>query len=155
MKHWIKRSLITLAGVTVVLGSLTACGDRSERQHGQWSDERVAEVRGKAVTRISNKLELDAAQKQKLELLADEALAARKAMRASSGDPRQELGSIIAGDKFDRSKAQQWVGKNTDTLQQQSPKLIEAMGNFYDSLNADQQKQVRAMLDKRKGWFRG
>jgi periplasmic protein CpxP/Spy len=96
MKHWIKRSLITLAGVTVVLGGLSACGSRSEHSHG-WSDERVAEVRGKAVTRISNKLELDAPQKQKLELLADEALAARKAMRASSGDPRQELSSIGSG----------------------------------------------------------
>lgn len=152
MKTWIQHSLIVLTGVTVVLGSLTACGSRHDHAHG-WSEERITEVRGKAVTRISQKLALDATQKQKLELLADEALAARKAMRGTNADPREALKTIIAGEKFDRTKAQQLVTEKTGAAQQQSPKLIEAMANFYDSLNAEQQQQVRALLDKRKGWF--
>ena len=69
-----------------------------------WSDERVTEMRGKAVEKISDKLELNAGQKAKLGVLADEMIASRKAMRGESADPRTDMQALIAGDKFDRSQ---------------------------------------------------
>ena len=70
MKTWIKRTLIGLTTATVVLGGLTACGSRGDHARG-WSEERVTEMRGKAIERISSKLELNAEQKQKLGVLAE------------------------------------------------------------------------------------
>ena len=81
MKPWLKKSLIAVFGASIVLGGLTACGSRGDHARG-WSDERVTEMRGKAIERISGKLELNEAQKQKLGLLADELIAQRKAWRA-------------------------------------------------------------------------
>ncbi|HEX5783386.1 MAG TPA: hypothetical protein VFY35_01555, partial [Burkholderiaceae bacterium] len=86
MKPWIKRSLIGLTSITVVLGGLTACGSHQDHARG-WSDERVAEMRGKVIDKITDKLELTAPQKQKLGVLADEMIASRKAIKGGSTDP--------------------------------------------------------------------
>jgi protein CpxP len=153
MKPWIKRSLIALTSATVVIGGLTACGTRGDHARG-WSDERVTEMRGKAVEKISSKLELNAGQKAKLEVLADEMIASRKAMRGESGDVRTDIQALIAGDKFDRSKAQQMLDQKTRVLQGSGPKVLAAFGDFYDSLNPEQQKQVRERLERRgHGWW--
>ena len=153
MKPWIKRSLIALTSATVVIGGLTACGTRGDHARG-WSDERVTEMRGKAVEKISSKLELNAGQKAKLEVLVDEMIASRKAMRGESGDVRTDIQALIAGDKFDRSKAQQMLDQKTRVLQGSGPKVLAAFGDFYDSLNPEQQKQVRERLERRgHGWW--
>ncbi|MBI2744309.1 MAG: Spy/CpxP family protein refolding chaperone [Burkholderiales bacterium] len=153
MKPWIKRSLIALTSATVVFGGLSACSSRGDHARG-WSDERVTEARGKMVEKISDKLELNAGQKAKLEVLADEMIASRKAMRGESGDVRNELQALIAADKFDRTKAQQMLDQKTQALQGSGPKVLAAFGDFYDSLNPEQQKQVRERLERRgHGWW--
>ncbi len=153
MKPWIKRSLIAFTSATVVIGGLTACGSRGDHARG-WSDERVTEMRGKAVEKISGKLELNAGQKAKLEALADEMIASRKAMRGESGDVRADLQALIAGEKFDRSKAQQMLDQKTQAIQASGPRILAAFGDFYDSLNPEQQKQVRERMERRgHGWW--
>lgn len=156
MKTWIKRSLIGLATATVVLGGLTACGTRGDYARG-WSDERITEMRGKAVEKISDKLALNGVQKQKLGVLADEMIASRKALKGGSADPRAELKALIAGDKFDRTQAQILLDQKTQAVQGHGPKVLAAFGDFYDSLTPEQQQQVRDKLDKRGhgGWGRG
>ena len=154
MKTWIKRSLIGLAGAGIVLGSLTACGHRA--YHG-WRDAtpaQAAEWRGKMVDRVAGKLDLNAEQKTKLGTLAEKMHAQRQALRGS-GDARAELQSLVAGDKFDRAKAQALVQQKTEAVRSGSPDVIAAMGDFYDSLNSAQQQQVREFMQRRRGWHRG
>lgn len=140
MKTWIKRTLIAAATATLLLGGLAACGAHSHR--GPWTDEKVAEMRGKAVERLSDKLELNAAQKAGLERVADTLLAQRKALRGNT-EPRAELQSLIAGASFDRAKALSLLQEKTATVQSQGPQLVLAMADFYDSLNPAQQQQLR------------
>lgn len=153
MKPWIKKSLIAVFGASIVLGGLTACGSRGDHAGG-WSDERVTEMRGKALDRVSDKLELNDAQKQKLGVLADELIAQRKAWRAQGSDPRAEVKALMANEKFDRSGAQGLLERRTQQVQGAGPKVIAAFGDFYDSLNPTQQQQVRERLNKRgHGWW--
>ncbi len=152
MKPWIKRTLIGLMATTVVLGGLTACGARGDHARG-WSDERITEVRGKAIEKISSKLDLNAEQKAKLGVLADQMIASRKALRGNS-DPRTELQALVAGDRFDRSKAQQLLDQKLQAAQGNGPQMLSAFGDFYDSLNPEQQQQVREKLERRgHGWW--
>ena len=153
MKSWIKKSLIGLASVTVLLGGLTACGGRGHHGEG-WSAERVSEVRAKVVDKISGKLALDQAQKQKLGVLADQIIASRSAFRGDAADPRADFKALIAGEKFDRAAAQTMLEKKTEAIQGNAPQTINALADFYDSLNPEQQKQVREKLEKRgHGWW--
>lgn len=153
MKTWIKRSLIGLTTVTVALGGLTACGSRGDHARG-WSDDRITEMRGKVIEKVTSKLDLNEIQKQKLGVLTDEMLAARKAVKGDTTDPRADLKALIAADKFDRTKAQTLLDQKTQAVQGNGPKVLAAFGDFFDSLTPEQQKQVRDKLDKRgHGWW--
>ncbi len=152
MKTWLKRTLIGLSAVTVLLGGLAACGHRGDHARG-WSDERITDVRGKVIDKVSSKLDLNADQKAKLGVLADQMIASRKAFRGDS-DPRTEIQALIAGDGFDRSKAQQLLDQKLQAAQGNGPQILSAFGDFYDSLNPEQQKQVRERLERRgHGWW--
>ena len=152
MKTWIKRTLVGIFGASILIGGLTAC---SRGHHAEWSPERVTEMRGKVIERVSSKLELNEAQKQKLGVLADEMIASRTALRGKEADPRAEMKAMISGVKFDRTRAQTMLEQKTQVVQGNGPKLIAAMADFYDSLNPEQQKQVRDRLEHRGGWGRG
>lgn len=157
MKSWIKRTLIATAGAAVLAGGLSACGHHGPQQRGGWSDERVVEMRGRAVERIAGRLELNAEQKAKLEVLADAMMAQRKALRGEGADPRAQIKALVAGEKFDRAGAQSLLEQKTRAVQGQAPKVIDAMADFYDSLTPQQQAKVRERLEKggRHGWGRG
>lgn len=150
MNRWMKRTLAGLLGTAVLVGGLSAC---SRSHYGHWSDEGVTEVRAKVVSKISRKLELNAAQQLKLDDLANEIVAQRNAFRGEGPDTQTHLAALIQGDKFDRTRAQALLDQKTQAIQGNAPQVLAALGDFYDSLNAEQQKEVRALQDKRRGWF--
>lgn len=151
MRPWIKRTLFGLFGASLVLG-VAACGHRHD---GGWqaSAEDQAKFRGKMIERVSGKLDLDAAQKAKLGVLADK-LQEQRAALAAGGNPRAEVQALVAGEKFDRTKAQALVAGKTAAVNSKSPEVIAAMGDFYDSLKPEQQTRVREFMQKRHGWWR-
>ncbi len=154
MRSWIKKSLIGLFGASVVLGGLTACGHQRHGPGMHASAEDSARWRAKMVERASDKLDLNAEQKGRLTVLADKLHAQRMALRGST-DPRAEVQSLVAGEKFDRTRAQALVGEKTAVLNGGSPEVIAAMADFYDSLNPQQQQKVRDFMGKRGRWQRG
>lgn len=152
MKPWIKKTLIAFFGATIALGGLTACSS-GYHHRGPMSADKMAEVRGKVVQRVSSKLDLNDAQKQRLNVLADAIQAQRAAWMGSAKDPRAEMQKIVSGGKFDRARAQALVEEKTRAVQAGSPEVINALADFYDSLNADQQQKVRDMMQQRRGWM--
>jgi periplasmic protein CpxP/Spy len=113
----------------------------------------ATEMRGKVVDKISSHLVLNDAQKQKLGVLADEVIASRTAFRGKDADPRAEFKAMVSGEKFDRTRAQALLEQKTQVVQGNGPKMITAMADFYDSLNPEQQKQVREKMERRGGWW--
>ena len=154
MKSWIKRTLFGVLGATLLVGGLSACSGGPGMRHGQMDGQSMTETRGKMLERMGSKLTLDAAQKQKLEKLADTMQVQRKALMGDSANPRAAMQALVAGDKFDRTGAQTLVDSKVRAVQAGSPEMIAAMADFYDSLRPDQQAQVREMMNKRRGWMR-
>ena len=161
MKLWNKRVALALFTGTLLVGSLSACahrpdgGMRSGAEGGMRnSPEEMAKFRAKMVDRISSQLELNADQKTRLNTLADKLQEQRVAMRGKSPEPRTEMQALIAGDKFDRAKAQAMVGEKTSAITTKSPEVITALGDFYDSLNTTQQQKVREFAKRGhgRGW---
>ena len=152
MKPWIKRTLFGLFGVSLLVGGLTACGHR-HGYGGNATPEQAAEFRGKMVERVSSKLDLDAAQKQKLTVLGDKLHEQRLAMMGASKDPRADIKALVAGATFDKTRAQALVTEKTAAVTGKSPEVIAALADFYDSLNPAQQQKVREFMDKRGRWY--
>jgi periplasmic protein CpxP/Spy len=152
MKTWIRRTLIALASVAVIGGGLAACGHRDHHDsYGKASAEDVAKWRGKFIDRASRELTLDETQKQSLGLLFDKMNEQRTALMASPAAPRELMGQLIAGERFDRSKATALVEEKTGAIRSRSPEVISAMADFYDGLRPEQQAKVREFLARRGG----
>lgn len=156
MKTWIKRTLIGLFGAGIVVGGLTACGGYG---HGYGphtfatSEEDAARLKARMVERVGKHLDLNEPQKQLLGTLGDRLRDQRMALVGTTTDPRAQLKAIVAGTKFDRSKAQALVEEKVSALNTRSPAVLSAMADFYDSLTPEQQQKLRGHLEGRRGWF--
>ena len=154
MKPWIKKTLIGLFGAIILVGGLSAYGHRYGGHDGwQASAEDSAKWRERAIDKVGKKLALDDAQKQRLGTLFDKLREQRDALIGATTNPRAEFAALIAGDKFDRTRAQALVQEKTAALRDKSPEVIAAMAEFYDGLNAEQQQKAREFLNKRRGHF--
>ena len=149
MKHWIKRTLATALGATLVIGSLTAC---SSTRHGNMSEADMAAKHIKMVDYAGKKLDLNDAQKQLLGVLANKLREQRTALMGKTTNPRAELQSLVAGPTLDKAKAQAMVDEKTSALRIKSPEIIAAAADFYDSLKPTQQQQVRDLMQRRRSW---
>jgi protein CpxP len=155
MRTWIKRTLIGLFGTSILLGGLAACGHRHQGWGGaQVSAEDAAEWRERVLQRAAKELQLDGTQQQRLGTVFDTLREQRNALVGSTPDPRAELRTLIAGERFDSTRAQALVEQKVDALRGGSPQTIAALAAFYDGLNPQQQQKLRDFIDKRGrgGW---
>ncbi len=153
MKTWIKRTLYGVFGATLVAGGLSACGYRHEGPHGMRMDaQESAEWRGKMTERVASKLELNAEQKKRLTVLADKLHEQRVALVGKTTDPRAEFQALVAGEKFDKTRAQALIAEKTAALNTKSPEVLAAAADFYDNLTPAQQLKVREFMQGRRGW---
>ncbi len=153
MKPWIKRSLFGFAGAALVAGSLGGC---AAHRMGWGGDP--ASFRARMVERVGSKLDLDATQKQKFDVLARKLQAQRAAMRdaGGAGGTRSQLQSLFAGARLDRAAANQLLDDKIAALRSGSPEVIAAAADFFDSLNPAQQQKVREFMDRGgRKWGRG
>lgn len=143
MKPWIRRALFGLFGGALVAGSIAGCAGH---RHG-WGTADSTEFRAKMVERVGSKLDLDATQKQKLDVLAQKLQAQRQAMRGA-GDPRAQFKALFAGDRLDQAAATKLVEEKTAAVRNGSPEVIAAAADFFDHLNPAQQQKVREFMDR-------
>ena len=114
----------------------------------------MAELKLKVVEKAGRQLELDSAQKAKLSALADSLQAQRSALLPAGHNTRAELQALMSGTTFDRSKATALVDGKLNAVKTQSPAVVAAMGDFYDSLKPAQQTRLREMMDRGEGFGR-
>lgn len=155
MKTWIKRGLLGLGAAALLVGGLAACGHRGHHPGwGQMGAAEQTEWRERMVSRAADKLDLDSGQKAKLNALAEAMAAQRLALVPSGTHPRDEFSALLAGTRLDRVKAQGLVDSKIAAVQAQSPQVVAAAGDFYDSLKPDQQQKLRDFLSRGRGRHR-
>lgn len=154
MKPWIKRSLIGAGGIAVLCAGLATWAYNSPYGHGWrhgWhamSEQDAAEIRARVIERVADRLDLDAAQKARLQPLADALREQRLALLARGTHPRTEIEPLIAGNTFDRVAAQRLLQAKVEAVNSKSPAVMAAFGDFYDSLRPDQQAKLRDLLNR-------
>jgi len=151
MSHWIRRTLLGVFGAGIAVGGLAACGHwrGHEGPHGAAHEARWSE---RMVDRLARRLDLDAAQKARLEVLATR-LREQRASIVGATDPRGQVQALVAGERFDRAAAQALLQDKMAAVQARSPEVIAALADFYDSLRPEQQARVREHLQERRRWW--
>jgi len=151
MKTWLKRTLVGAAVSTALLGTVAAWSQGTGFHHGPPSPEQIAQHEATMLAHVGKKLSLDANQAAKLKALADLAIADHAP--AAGTDPHAKMAALIAGNTFDRAGAQALANQHVAKIQADSPGLINAFGDFFDSLNATQQQQLREFAAHHHGLF--
>jgi Spy/CpxP family protein refolding chaperone len=147
MDTWLKRTLIGIAAALALGGSIAAYSQAESHWHGgPPSAEDMAAHEAGMLAHIGKALDLDAAQKVKLQSLADLLHKDHEAMMSS--DHHAKMAALIAGNTFDRAGAQALVDDKLAAIKSNAPALIGAAGDFYDSLRADQQQKVRDFMSQ-------
>jgi Spy/CpxP family protein refolding chaperone len=151
IKTWLQRTLVGVAVSSALLGGLAYAQDGGFH-HGPPTAEQMAQHEARMLAHVGKKLNLDAGQAAKLKTLAD-LFMAQHAPTAAGADPHAAMTALIAGNTFDRAGATQLMNQHIAKMQANGPALINAMGDFYDSLNATQQQQVRELAAHHHGFF--
>jgi Spy/CpxP family protein refolding chaperone len=144
-KSWARRGLMAVLGGAVLFGTLSAYG-HAPCHGGPMSEADMTRLSERLVERASSKLSLDAAQQSKLKALAEVLQQQRLALKGSPTSPHEALQGLMAGAQFDRSGAQTLVDAKLATLHSGAPAVIQALADFFDSLQPAQQTQLRELL---------
>ncbi len=151
-KTWLKRTLAGVAVSSALLGSVAAFSQDAGFHHGPPTAEQMAQHEAMMLTHIGKRLNLDATQAAKLKTLAD-LFMAQHTPPAAGADPHTAMKALIAGNTFDRAGATQLMNQHVAKMQANGPAIINATGDFFDSLNATQQQQVRDLAAHHHGFF--
>jgi periplasmic protein CpxP/Spy len=152
MKSLIKKSGFALVCASALVFGAAGCSHHSgPRQMGEAG---TTDFRTKMVDRVASRLDLNETQKQKFNVLATKMQEQRSSLMGSNQDPRTQAKAVIAGNTFDKAKAQALVDEKTLSIKNKSPETIAAAADFFDSLNPTQQQQVRDFMNRARGWHR-
>ncbi|MCW8824799.1 MAG: Spy/CpxP family protein refolding chaperone [Gammaproteobacteria bacterium] len=139
MKRLTKFSLIG-AGALAMVTAISGCSHfKSPEDRAQWM-----------VDKVSSKLELTEVQQVKLKALSDEMLSTRKEMKLKFGDSREQVMALLDQPTLDQDKAIDIVKSHTKMVDDKAPVMVAAFADFYDSLDAEQQAEVREFMQKHK-----
>lgn len=135
-----KKIIFSLLGIFTLAGSAVyAFGG-----HGHNPEKRAEHI----VEKISKKLALNDVQKAKLVEAKEVILAARKDMHSSKNGMHKNLTDVLSGDTLDREKVLSLINAKTNAVESKAPVIINAVANFYDSLDQEQQAKIRNKVEK-------
>lgn len=135
-----KRTIIYITGGALLIGAVVACN------HGMHYG--TAEERGEwMLQKVSKELELNEIQQSRLAEVKDEFLGIRSTMRSDREQTRADVLAMLQQPTLDRDKANAIIGQHLETLNSRTPVIIDAIGNFYDSLDDAQRAELRAFIE--------
>ena len=134
-----KRIIIFVIGGTLLTATVVACN------HGMHFG--TAEERGEWMAqKVSKELELNARQQDTLAELKDEFLSLRKELRDDRLQLKTDVLAMLQQPTLDRDKANAIVNGQLATINARSPVIIDAIANFYESLDDAQRSELREFI---------
>lgn len=145
-----KRSTKIISAVVLTIGVAGGATAYAKNKFGN-PEKRATHM----VNYISDELSLDATQEQNLVALKDQLLVAKNLMTEQWGNTRDEVDGLLAADTFDQALALEMISSRTQTIDTIAPETVAALGQFLDSLDAEQKADVIEFLNRRGHGHRG
>ncbi len=112
-------------------------------------DERADYISNK----ISNKLDLQKHQEQKLDALKKQLLALINQVRQNKQQSKEQVLALMSGEQLDRDGASRLLKEKINQMNQDGSPLITAFADFYDSLDAKQQQLIKDRMRSHHSHF--
>lgn len=144
--YTMKRSTKIITAIALTFG--IAGGAIAYGKH-TWGNP---ETRAKhMVSYVSEELNLDAQQNQKLEAFKDQLLETGQRVRSEMKPMHGDISKLIAAETFDQTKALELLNSKTTMMNENAPEVLAAMGDFLDSLNAEQKAEIVEFIQHKRG----
>jgi Spy/CpxP family protein refolding chaperone len=137
-----KRAIIIITSGVLLIGGVAAC---KHKMHSASAEERGEWV----VDKVSKELELNDSQRIKLVEVKDQFIAVRKSMRSDREEARKEVLAMLKQPTMDREKVNAMVNQKIAIVSEKSPSIIDAIGNFYDSLDDSQRAELSEFIEEK------
>ena len=137
-----KRTIVIITAGTLLIGGVAAC---KHKMHSASAEERGEWV----VDKVSKELELNDSQRIKLVEVKDQFIAVRKSMRSDREEVRKEVLAMLKQPTMDREKVNAMVNQKIAMVSEKSPSIIDAIGNFYDSLDDSQRAELSEFIEEK------
>ena len=137
-----KRTIVIITAGTLLIGGVAAC---KHKMHSASAEERGEWV----VDKVSKELELNDSQRIKLVEVKDQFIAVRKSMRSDREEARKEVLAMLKQPTMDREKVNTMVNQKIAIVSEKSPSIIDAIGNFYDSLDDSQRAELSEFIEEK------
>jgi len=138
----------TLIGVTVFITLaliLAACShSRFAGYHGASPEKRVEWIK----KHISDELNLDTAQNEKLAALAADLLECRQKMKPVREQGRLELAALVKAEKLDRNDLEQLVDKKRVHVEEMIDVVMDHAVEFHQMLTPEQRSLLAEKIEK-------
>lgn len=141
MKKLSKGIIVLAVSGTVIAGSVLAYAHK--RGH---SFEHRAEW---VVAMVSDELELNEPQIAKLNALKEELLKTGEKFHQQHENTHEELLAMLNDSQLDRVKALNIIENKTRLVNQYAPAVVNALGDFYDSLSEEQHAALREHIEEK------
>ncbi len=142
-KHKMKRHT---KAVLVVLVLVSAAGGAAYHFLGGGPAARADRV----VARISDRLDLDANQRGRLDLLKSEVMALRAEARAGRADVLDQLVEVLLAPTLDQAELLDMLEQRTRTVRDRAPAVVETLAAFTDSLTPVQKSEIGELIASRR-----
>ncbi len=131
-----KRTIIYMTGIALLTTSIVACNRSTPAERGE-----------RMVEKVTEELELTATQQDRLSEVKNEFLDMRKTMQSNREQTKTDIQALLKQPTLDRNKANSIVNQHIETIHSRSPAIIDAIGNFYDSLDDTQRAELREFIE--------
>lgn len=129
-----------MAGGALLVTGVIACNHGmhfgSPEERGEWM-----------VQKVTKELKLNETQESMLVDVKDVFLDTRKATRGNREQHSADVMAMLNQQAFDRDKANEIVIQHIETVNTRAPVIIDAIGNFYDSLDDAQRAELREFVE--------
>ena len=98
--------------------------------------------------RVIKKLTLDAKQVEKLSVFTQQIQFCQDDNQAARKDSRRQLQELLLAPQPDREQAKTVLRKKLAAFVEQGNSMVDAFGDFVDSLNPQQRQQLHAYINK-------
>jgi periplasmic protein CpxP/Spy len=137
--------IMFIAGAGLIAMSLGACRRHCGHGFGQLKEKHLNYISKK----LASKLDLDDAQKAKLETIKGELVAKLGSFKSMRKDVQQEFVNQLNADKFDDQKVNKLFETKEKEWAETRKFLTAKMSEFHAMLKPEQRKKLAALIEDR------
>ena len=131
-----KRTFIYMTGIVLLTTSIVACNRGTPEERGE-----------RMIQKITEELALTEMQQTNLSEVKDRFLEMRKTMQSNREQTKTDIQLMLKKPTLDRDMVNTIVNQHIETVHSGSPAIINAIGDFYDSLDDMQRAEIREFVE--------